>query len=233
MYNKVKKLIKSIPGITFFHIVFRNIRARLLGPTKIFSRIYKNNLWKDHDSASGGGSNFLATEKLRAHLPNLLIKYNVKTLVDAPCGDYFWMSKTNLSLDKYIGIDIVEELIEKNRKQFENQKTVFQLKDIINNNLPNADMVLCRDCLVHLPDDLIKKVLLNFKRSNISWLLMTTYPEIEKNINIRLGAWRPINFELGPFNLLTPITIIPDNIEEEGMSKSKSMGLWKIDDIVL
>ena len=41
---------------------------------------------------SGPGSTIEYTKNLRFHLPIIIDKFNVKTLLDAPCGDLVWMS---------------------------------------------------------------------------------------------------------------------------------------------
>ena len=48
--------------------------------------------------------------------PGLLRDYNITTVIDVPCGDFHWMSRVNLEGRKYIGGDIVKELIEDNQK---------------------------------------------------------------------------------------------------------------------
>ena len=60
---------------------------------KIFTDIYKNNTWGDKESLSGPASNLPRTKNLRKVLPELAQLYNIKTMIDAPCGDMFWFSK--------------------------------------------------------------------------------------------------------------------------------------------
>ena len=76
-----------------------------------FSIIYKNNYWDNKESFSGPGSTLENTKNLRNILNKIIKKYNIKSILDAPCGDCNWIQsvvkKNNV---KYIGIDIVKAL---------------------------------------------------------------------------------------------------------------------------
>lgn len=39
------------------------------------------------------------------------MKYGVRSVLDIPCGDFFWFKEIKLDLDSYIGGDIVAPLI--------------------------------------------------------------------------------------------------------------------------
>src|SRR5260221_11688323 len=120
----------------------------------IFGRIYEENLWRDSESKSGTGSNLVQTEALRKKFPGLLREYNVKSVIDVPCGDFNWMkeikSELSLIIDSYIGGDIVKDLVAINQQLFMDSKFNFQLIDVTSSGLPAVDLILCRDCLVHL-----------------------------------------------------------------------------------
>ncbi|MDD5216874.1 MAG: class I SAM-dependent methyltransferase, partial [Candidatus Omnitrophica bacterium] len=51
-------------------------------------------------------------------LPCVLKEVNVQVMLDAPCGDYYWMSHVNMDIKKYIGVDIVKELVKRNQKRY-------------------------------------------------------------------------------------------------------------------
>lgn len=115
-----------------------------------FNKIHANNSWNSEESASGLGSELKNTTVIRSELPKLFKKLKVKIFLDAPCGDFNWMKKVNLSGIKYIGGDIVEALIANNTPKYANKNKQFKLLDITKDNLPKANLMLCRDCLVHL-----------------------------------------------------------------------------------
>jgi hypothetical protein len=51
-----------------------------------FERIYSNQAWGREAGGSGPGSTLEATTAVRAMLPQLMNKYNIKTVLDAGCG---------------------------------------------------------------------------------------------------------------------------------------------------
>ncbi len=79
-----------------------------------FSKVYRENLFQGDDSISGQGSDLKQTEVLREELPKCLNELGVKVLLDIPCGDFNWMRHVDVGDIKYIGGDIVDELIESN-----------------------------------------------------------------------------------------------------------------------
>ena len=100
----------------------------------IFNKIYRLNNWRDAHSVSGPGSNLKNTDILRKELPIILKDLNIKSLLDIPCGDYFWMKEIVLPIDFYIGADIVDDLVAKNKNLYENDKRKFINLDIIKVN---------------------------------------------------------------------------------------------------
>jgi FMN-dependent NADH-azoreductase len=63
----------------------------------------------------------------------------------------------------YVGADIVDELIQSNKRKY--PKHYFRVLDITQDELPKVDLMMVRDCLVHLSDADVKKALTNIKRS--------------------------------------------------------------------
>ncbi len=203
--------------------------------TKIFENIYEQNFWGDNESISGSGSNSQNTVKIRKEIPKLLKKFNIKNFIDAPCGDFYWMKFIihDLGIDKYFGIDIVKDIIDKNQKNFSNTKINFYTKNIIDDLLFSGDLIFCRDCLVHFSYSDIIKTLKNIKKNGIKYILTTHFTKIDRKfINIETGQWRPINFILDPFNFPQPEEIIIEDCQEvEGIYNDKSLALWKLEDL--
>jgi len=199
---------------------------------KIFNQIYRENIWNDPFSRSGTGSNLVQTQKIRIAIPAIIEKYGIKSFLDIPCGDFFWMKEIQPTLSKilnsYIGGDIVEDLIEQNTRQFSNSKFKFVFFDIQNSLLPRADVVFCRDCLVHFSYEDIFKAVHNIKKSQSKYLLTTTFPR-RKNRNIITGAWLPINLQNFPFYFRKPLEIIEEDCTEDDRAYiDKSIALWEI-----
>jgi hypothetical protein len=125
---------------------------------------------------------------------------------------------------RYTGIDIVKRLIRENQKKF--PERTFITADITIDRLPPADVILCRDCFIHLPNHLIVAAIENFRRSGIGYLLTNTYDFIRENNDIEAGQFRMINLLLPPFSLPVPLV----SIEEEYTSgyPDKKLCLWKL-----
>ena len=115
--------------------------------------------------------------------------------------------------------------------------------NIVTDKLPDADLLLVRDCLVHLSNDNILKFIENVKNSNIKYLLTTSFTD--KNIdhewkksvlnsNIPDGGWRPINLEISPYKLTNPIDIIIENCTEDYPNYSdKSLLLYEVKSLTI
>ena len=214
--------------------------------SKEFKKIYESNYWfnsqvsKDKvevqtESKSGKGSTLEQTKVIRMEIPLLLKNLNVKIMFDAACGDFNWMKHVDLGNIKYIGADIVPDLIEQNNKLYANQNRSFVVRDVVSDDLPKSDLIYCRDCLVHLPMADIFTALRNFKKSGAKYLLTTTFMSNRiNNLNVVVGNWQPLNLMGEPFNLPKPIYVINENCTEAGGNYSdKSLALWDLSTLKL
>ncbi|MGH9418958.1 MAG: glycosyltransferase, partial [Thermoanaerobaculia bacterium] len=175
----------------------RRSAGRFASARRKFSHIYRHNVFGGAESRSGVGSNLEQTEIVRRDLPGILREFGVRSMIDAPCGDFFWMQHVDLGIDRYVGVDIVEELIARDREQYAREGREFLRLDIIEDPLPGADLIFCRDCLVHLDFAQAHRALENFKRSGAQYLLTTTFTGRDLNVDL-VGAdiWRTLNLEL-------------------------------------
>jgi SAM-dependent methyltransferase len=198
-----------------------------------FREIYLNNTFGGDKSRSGAGSDLVQTAVIRVELPKLIKKLEIKSFIDAPCGDWFWMKETTLGVEYYMGIDIVEKLVENNNQQFSSPSHNFLCLNIADDELPKADLIFCRDCLVHLNYDDIYKVIANFKRSQSRYLLTTTFTDRSKNVDlVGKDIWRTLNLQQAPFNFPPPLMLINENCTEvNGRFADKCLGLWRLDEL--
>lgn len=230
IWDMASKLPRSRPPV-LANRRFREHAPALEGRTlaETFTYIYDTNLW-GAESRSGLGSDLQATDRLRAAIPELLRALNARVLLDIPCGDFGWLSKANLDIDEYIGADIVAAIVERNRALFgEDRRRRFIQGDITRDPLPRADVVLCRDCLVHLSDAAIFQAFDNLKRTGSQYVLTTTFIELDANRDIASGDWRPLNLRLAPFSLPAPLAVVLEGCTEEGGAYAdKALALWEI-----
>lgn len=167
-----------------------------------FSRIYKINYWNNEESRSGQGSTLNLTENLRAELPKLFAQFNICKVFDGPCGDFNWMKLVVRDTEIiYIGADIVHELIEENIVRHTSPRVSFIKLDLRIDPLPNADLMICRDCLFHLSYRDTRMLLENFIKADIPYLLTTTYQNEAtfKNTDIESGHFRKIDLLQEPY----------------------------------
>lgn len=211
----------------------REIRRKKSHPHKskksdqIFKEIHDGNYWSNSESVSGNGSDMISTGFLRVELENLLYNLKIDNVADIPCGDFNWMKRIDLSQFHYTGGDIVPALIDRNNELYHSKNVDFKFIDITESTLPKVDLILCRDCFVHLSFREIYKAIKNIKRSKSTYLLMTSFIDHQLNLDINTGDWRPLNFENAPFNFNPPeFTLI-----ETKKYPHKALCLWKIEDI--
>ncbi len=223
--NKGKSFSKWIKAIFHSKETSPNLESK-------FNTIYEKNLFKGKESISGPGSDLKQTQVIIDKLPELLKRYDIKSMIDAPCGDFFWMREVNLSQVKYIGIDIVSELVIKNNSEFKSENREFISMNIVGDSLPKADVIFSRDCLVHLSNEMVRKAILNFKRSGSTYLLTTTFSGRKSNADLRNIIWRPLNLCLPPFSFPQPIELLVEECTEgNGQYSDKCLGLWKLSDL--
>ena len=197
-----------------------------------FRRIYRTNHWGGSGSKSGEGASTEQTAVLRRAIPALLERLGVAVLLDVPCGDYHWMRHVELPVSRYIGGDIVPEIVERNRERYGDDRRRFVTLDLTSDPLPEANLLLCRDGLVHLSFDDIRRALANIKESGSEYLLTTTFPDEETNQDITTGDWRVLNLQKAPFHFPEPLQLIDERCTEGGgQFRDKSLGLWRVDDL--
>lgn len=203
-------------------------RASRAAQRAIFERIHATNEWSDAESRSGPGSTVARGESIRPALASLVQRYGVHSILDAPCGDFNWMRNVTRDLDvTYTGVDVVPDLIAGNRQQYADERHRFECLDITHDPLPRADLILCRDALVHFSFADIEAALRNFRSSGARLLLATTFVDLKRNDDLRTGGWRPLNLQLEPFSLPEPLALI-DDLPAGGAAPDKRLGLWAL-----
>lgn len=234
MKTFLKKIISALPWSGKFFVLYRKVKLKfyyglIKGKKELFSDYYSMNNWGSEESVSGSGSTLSYTESLRTVLPQLFANLNIKSILDAPCGDMNWFSHVLEEYPiEYKGGDIVPALIAQHQQNFNRPNISFFQLDITKDHLPEADMWLCRDCLIHFPNKDIFKALNNYLSSNIPYLLTTSYTESDSNTNIITGLHRYLNLELPPFFFQKPQLYLNDWVEGYPVKK---LGLWRREDV--
>ena len=208
--NKInpKALIRRLRASLNRKIIARRWRKVFKQRTTkdIFTTIYQEELWKGSESVSGYGSGMKYTENLQKAIVEIVNNFKIVSILDLACGDFNWMRYVVDKLpSSYLGVDIVVSLIEKNKLQHESDRVKFTTLDIINDEIPSANLVICRDVLFHLPNEDILKIINKIVDSPSKYLLITNHIAMEtdsfENTDISTGDFRRIDLFKPPFSL--------------------------------
>ncbi|HEX2093318.1 MAG TPA: class I SAM-dependent methyltransferase [Longimicrobiaceae bacterium] len=216
--------------------LLRGLGARLLdrvrGHESVFTRIYQRNGWGDPESVSGPGSTRERGASFTPDVVRLLRRLDARVLLDAPCGDFNWAAEIADAVEEYVGVDMVRELVLRNQREHQRPGRRFLHADLTRDPLPRADVILCRDCLVHFSDRDVWAALRNFRRSGSKYLLTTTFLDRPANAEIRTGGWRPLNLEAAPFHLPPPADLVDERcLHTGGIYADKRLALWALDTV--
>ena len=202
----------------------------------IFKYIFSSGYWSDYDtsekkSVSGKGSNFENASYLKNELEKFFRENKIKKILDIGCGDFNWMSKIleNVEYEKYVGVDIVKNLIEDNLTKYGSKKISFICKDIVAENFEPFevyDLILIRHVFIHLKNSNIIKVLNKIKKIKYNYLAVTSDPHKSKNLDLKTeGRYRDINLTIEPFNFIGPLKIIKESAP--GIINNVDLNIYK------
>lgn len=179
---------------------------------QIMETIYKQKDW------GGEGQDFYSG--LGSQLPKIVDPYIRKilqfldafdpklTVCDLGCGDFNVGNQLVGASSKYIALDIVPELIARNKALFKHPNLEFGCLNIIDDALPMADCVLVRQVFQHLSNQRIAKVV--DKLQKFKYVIVTEHlpkgdfvPNIDKETDayIRLCKNSGVVLTAPPFNL--------------------------------
>ena len=192
----------------------------------VFQKIYDDNKWDNGESVSGAGSTLKETAEVRRFLPQIVEQYDIRSMLDIPCGDLNWMDyMVQLDQIAYTGADIVPDIIAANKKAHPGGD--FRVMDITTDALPPVDLILVRDCLGHFSNRDVRRALSNIKRSGAKYLLATHFPQEGTDTDIETGQWRAINMEKW---LPQPMMTYPEILVKfgDGHESPKCLSLWEL-----
>ena len=191
----------------------RRLRDRIVRPKdhgEIFTRIYRENAWGDAESVSGPGSRRDRAAAFVDDLVAALRQLEVRTLLDAACGDFNWAAPVADAVDHYIGADVVAELVAANQARHASPRRTFVQLDLTRDTLPAADAVLCRDCLVHFSLADVWTALGRIRDSGARYLIATTFTDRTYNDDARTGGGGRSTCEAPPFAFPAPLLSVDE-----------------------
>lgn len=188
----------------------------------LFDVVYETNMW---ESGSGSGSNENLCRDYVIFLQEFFKSHNIKSIIDAGCGDWQFSKNIDFSGIAYQGFDVASFVINANAQKYSAQNITFHLYDGDFSKLPSADLLLCKDVLQHLPLDKIKEfisILPKFK-----YALITNDIGQNHNTEILPTQCRNLDLRKEPFNLDCEIVFkIQQNHPKSWGIESKPVMLW-------
>ncbi|MEZ5740438.1 MAG: class I SAM-dependent methyltransferase [Burkholderiaceae bacterium] len=192
---------------------FQNLSTR-----EVFTKIYEDGVWgRSTDPQqryfSGTGSHDRAiVDTYVAAVGRFLGQLTGKPdVVDLGCGDFSVGSRLRPLCARYTACDIVEPVIEFNRRRFEQLQVDFRTLDFTREALPAGDVVFIRQVLQHLSNDEIMAALPRIA-GQYRYLVLTEHlpagddfvPNQDKpaGFDIRLGFNSGLVLTRPPFNLV-------------------------------
>jgi hypothetical protein len=174
---------------------------------------------------SGPGSSVAYTANCRSIIYQVIKKYNITSMLDAPCGAMTWMPLllSNLSLEtnqtfRYHGVDVVESVINATRTRFAHRLHEWKMStvDFTQQRLPDEyELIFSRDALQHLPLEKVVCALRTFSQVRAArYLLVGSYVTRPANRNIRPGEYFLIDLTRPPFNLNNYVEVKSENVPD-------------------
>jgi 2-polyprenyl-3-methyl-5-hydroxy-6-metoxy-1,4-benzoquinol methylase len=166
---------------------------------EVFSKIYKEDLWH---GGSGAGSKLENVKEYVEILQKYIDKPEVKTVLDLGCGDWQFSKFLDLSSVSYLGVDVVESIIESNSTSYSASNIKFISRDITTYEVPKADLIICKDVLQHLCNKDVVNILVKIITSSKFSLITNDFnPDNTENKDIDNGNYRCLDLTLSPFYL--------------------------------
>lgn len=173
---------------------------------EVFTYIYDNGVWGWNTEGQGfsGGGSLLENSKIYIeYLENFIKTHNIMTIVDAGCGDWEFSRYVNWHGAHYLGYDVVASVIERNIKKYATESIRFLHGNLLTEDLPPADLLLCKHVLQHLPNEdilLFIKQLPKFKYCLITNEVFPTTLSSDGS-DTEIGGGHKVDLSRPPFNI--------------------------------
>ena len=123
----------------------------------IFAEKYSNpnSDWGGH--GSGPGSDPFYNLPYRAFIENFLVQNHISSVLDIGCGDWAFSRFIRFERVRYVGLDVVENLVERNSRLFGTDSISFDVMPDDMANTPPAQLLIMKDVLQHQTNSDIKE----------------------------------------------------------------------------
>lgn len=170
---------------------------------RAFDTIYKQGVWgrdTEGKGTSGGGSTLKHGTFFIDYVQKFINTHEVHSIVDVGCGDWALAEHIDWGDRDYLGIDVVQDLIERNRERHSTEKIHFMHLDAGRQELPSGDLLICKDVLCHLPLIYIHHILAQINQFKYC-ILVCDFAQMKRNKDCNVGDWRPLDLTKSPFYL--------------------------------
>ncbi|MAG02180.1 hypothetical protein CMI42_02490 [Candidatus Pacearchaeota archaeon] len=174
-----------------------------------FHDVYQEKHWGKGDELfySGTGSDFENCLPFRDYINKLIVEKDIRSIVDLGCGDFRMGNLLNLDGVNYVGVDIVDSLIEHNKSLYSRKNINFVTKDIVSEELPLGDLCIIRFVLQHLSNEDVLRIISKLKK--YGYVIIVDGVNLERykndvNVDIESGFGlrdNGLHLNLAPFNL--------------------------------
>jgi hypothetical protein len=132
-----------------------------LSTREVFTSIYERGAWGSEEGrgTSGSGSTRAHASEYAGFVKRYIDRHAIMSIVDLGCGDFVVGSEVAPLVERYIGADIVEDVITRNQRAHSSERVSFQCLDMSVDPLPPGDLCLVRQVLQHLSNAEIAAIL--------------------------------------------------------------------------
>lgn len=151
---------------------------------------------------SGPGSDPFYTADYRTLISKFIRLNAVNSVVEVGCGDWQFSRFIDFSGASYTGFDVVDSIIRSNLTRYQTDQIGFRLMPSELTDVPSANLLIMKDVLQHLSDEIINTfrtlVFPKFKHC----LLTNSYRKLDtpQNLDIPTGEFRCLDLTKSPFS---------------------------------
>lgn len=172
---------------------------------RFFTEIYEKGGWGfNHEGKgfSGSGSTLENAAPYVALLESFIKEHAVESIVDVGCGDWTFSKYVDFGAARYCGFDTVKSVIAQNNHRYASGKVSFIHGDVVELDLPSADLMICKDVLQHLYNEDVVLFLKQLPKYKHCLITNDVDPVSLTSLNLQItGDYRNIDLTAPPFNL--------------------------------
>lgn len=172
----------------------------------VFTEIYQTAGWGTNEEGkgfSGSGSTTANTAAYSSFLKEFIKVNQIKSVVDAGCGDWTFSKDIEWGDVTYLGVDVVKSVIDEDIAKYTSDNIHFAHIDMLQDDMPVADLLVCKDVLMHLSNEDILSFLKKTRQYKHCLFInnLDSNDSSCENHEIARGGFRPLDLTKAPFDL--------------------------------